>query len=98
MLQIVVSDWNILMILCYIFSCNRRSCCILFALDRGIVELLPYNKQALRELLSVGCIITNHKSLLTLSNNKIGDIHYELLQDESLLSCTFARFMGKHVR
>ena len=65
------------MTLCYIFSRDRRSCRVLSAFGRSIVKLLPYNKQASSKLFPVGCIITDKKSLLTLRNNEIGDIHYD---------------------
>ena len=66
------------MILCYVFSCDGRFCCVLFAFGRGIVKLLPYNKQASSKLFPVGCIITDKKSLLTLSDNKFSDVHFDL--------------------
>ena len=70
--------FDILMTLCYIFSRDCRSCRVLFAFGRGIVKLLPYNKQASSKLFPVGCVITDEKSLLTLSDNEIGDIHCDL--------------------
>ena len=81
------------MTLCYIFSRDCRSCCVLFAFGRGIVKLLPYNKQAPSELFPVGSIITDEKSFLTLSDNKIGDIHGDLLQDEFYQSFKSADFV-----
>ena len=76
---------DVLMVLCYIFGRNRRSCNVFFALGRGVVELFPYNEQASRKLLPVGCIIPNQKRFLTLGDNEIRDIHYSLL-GQSLLS------------
>ena len=40
------------------------------------MELLPYNEQASRKLLSVGSIVADQESLLTLRDNEIGDIHH----------------------
>ena len=66
---------DVLMILCYLFGCDGRSCDVFLALDRGVVELLPYNEQTSRELLPVGCIIADKKGILTLRNNELGDVH-----------------------
>ena len=66
---------DVLMILCYVFGCDGRSCCVFLAFDRGVVELLPYNEQTSRELLPVGCIIADKKGVLTLRDYKIGDVH-----------------------
>ena len=74
-----------LMILCYILSRDCRSCRIFLPFDRGVMELLPHNKQASRKLLPVGSIVANGKSLFTLGNNKIGDIHHALLREVGLL-------------
>ena len=71
----IILGFDILMTLCYIFSRDCRSCRVLFAFGRGIMKLLPYNKQTSSKLFPVGCIVTNEKSLLTLSDDKIGDIH-----------------------
>lgn len=43
-----------------------------------MVKLLPYNKQASSKLFPVGCIITDEKSLLTLSDNELSDVHCDL--------------------
>ena len=42
------------------------------------MKLLPYNKQASSKLFPVGCIITDEKSLLTLSDNDFSDVHCDL--------------------
>ena len=63
------------MILRYLFCCDGRSCDVFVALDRGVVELLPYNEQTSRELLPVGGIIADKKCILTLRDNKLGDVH-----------------------
>ena len=63
------------MILCYLFGCDGRSCYVFLALDRGVMELLPYNEQTSRELLPVGRIIADKKSILTLRDNELGDVH-----------------------
>lgn len=73
---------DVLLILCYIFGRNRRSCRVLSAFGRGIAELLPYNKQTSRKLFPVGCVIADQKCLLTLRDNEFGDFHYHLSQDE----------------
>lgn len=73
---------EVLMISCYIFRGDLRSCRVLFAFSRGIVEFLTYNKQASRKLLPVGCIVTDQERLLTLRGDEIGNIHCKTLMDK----------------
>ena len=60
------------------------------------MKLLSYDEQAPSELLSVRSIITNEKSLFTLSDNELGDIHCEVLQDKYVVLTVFHiwRFRG----
>ena len=66
---------DVLMILCYLFGCDGRSCYVFLALDRGVMELLSYNEQTSRELLPVGRIIADKKGILTLRDNELRDVH-----------------------
>ena len=75
---------DVLMVLCYILGRDRRSCRILSAFGRSVVELLSYDKQPSRKLFPVSCVVTDQKCLITLKDDKTGDVHYHLLYVQEL--------------
>lgn len=64
-----------LMIIRYIFRCNGRFGSVLASFGGHIVELFPHCEKASGKLFPIGSVISNQKSLVTLSNNESSDFH-----------------------